>query len=378
MIPRLSDTSTCLIYDLPGGKTVYKDGAITQVPQGGQKGPTCWYYTLAMIRERIGKDPARQDDEFRVKERELSARRKTVTQAREQLEIEQSIAEELLTDPHYTHRKLWEKPRAAQFIIQLDSLISEISLKEEKTTDDLDALKEFTHLKRFLARYVKQDRHSDFRSFLAFEQEDKFIKYNKFFLSKLGKQAESYFKEDSDADISRGEDVTLRSLDEASPAMQRALLENYVFRSALSAYHLTISPWMPYEGKEKLFATLQSHGPMYVKGRHGQNFYETSPSVICKIAERSILGWKKTDPKVERDIFHSVVAVGCNLQEPGYVYYVDPTDASAPDRARPIYISSYTGFIHKLGDLRNRSAVLSPGEEPFFFKDFGYGVHGIK
>jgi hypothetical protein len=368
----IQSSASQILYALPSGKPnsaieCTKENVLSRprVFQPAQKGPTCWYYALNMIRVRIGKHPSEDYRADREIEIILSQRRKLITATRDEQSDDQAIVSQLIEDHSYTHLKLWTIEGAQKSLPRLKEL-SRIKDPEAKA----EAIKVLSVLKDF----SQQDEISNLRDYINFSHAETLNKINQMFLTKLGKTPESYFEEDQRID-SESWLAEMRRWEDVKGQEKRTLLENYIFRSSYEGYRLKVSKWHPEEGPERLVQVLKENGPMYAKGQVGFMYYETPPKVVNKIASTSIFGWQKGAARKELKIFHSIVVVGAASDGQGLVYYVDPLDESKPDTERTIYVTSYVNFINRLGDLRNRYLLSADGKSAVFTRDCGYGLH---
>jgi hypothetical protein len=368
----IHSSASQILYAIPPGKPnpdieCTKENLVSRpcVLQPAQKGPTCWYYALNMIRVRIGKHPSEDYRADREIEKILSERRKLITATRDKQSDDQAVVRQLMEDHNYITLKLWTRQGAQEWLPRVRAL-SQIDDPETKT--------EASILLRILKDFSEQDEISNLQDYINFSHAENLNKINQMFLTKLGRAPESYFEEDQRLACKSGL-AEMRRWEDVKGHEKRALLENYIFRLSYESYRLKVSIWHPEDGAERLVQVLTESGPMYVKGHLGFFYYETPPKVICKIASSSIYGWQKGAARKELKIFHSIVVVGAASEGAGYVYYVDPLDESKPDIERKIYVTSYVNFINRLGDLRNRYLPIDDGKSLAFSHDCGYGLH---
>lgn len=361
-----------ILYALPPGKpdpsvlsTRENSFLRPRVFQSAQKGPTCWYYALNMIRDRIGKNHSEELSRDREIECILSKRRKIITAVRERQHFDQSIVKQLMNDPDYQHLKLWTKDGALKWLPCFEEL---------STTNEHDVKKEVISLVRVLKAFSNQNSIPNLEDYIQYSHCNELNKINQISLTILGKNPEDYFIVDQCTDSKMGE-TDKQKWHDLSAFEKRALLENYCFRVSYELYKLKVSSWHPEQGPEELANVLRKNGPMYTKGQVGRRYYAEQPQVINKIAKTIILGWEKGAKRIELQILHSVVIVGASTELNGFVYYVDPLDESDPENERPVYVSSYNNFINRLGDLRNRYVFDLHNDSAIFSHDCGYGLH---
>jgi hypothetical protein len=377
MTPIVHSSASEILYALPPGKPnpevpCSKITAFSRprVEQSAQKGPTCWYYALNMIRLRVGKNPSEDLKEEREIEKIISQRRKLVTAIRLKQDSDQAIVRQLMNDPNYIHRRLWTKEGASKLLPRFKEL-SQSPIK--------DVSEEATKLVRILGSFSEQDRFAHLQEYTNFLHCDQINKINFMFLNRLGKNPETYFEVDQIADLKSGTVTVERRWSDVPEVNKKALLDNYFFRASYEKYGLQVSPWHPEDGAQRLVEVLRENGPMYIKGRLGRAYYTADPQVVSRVASREILGWKKGSERIDASIFHSVVVVGASSESRGFVYFVDPQDKSAPEVERPVYVNSYEQFISQLGGLRSRFLFDShTGRFAPCFDDTRYGLHAPK
>jgi hypothetical protein len=370
MSPIIYSSASQILYEIPSGKpdplapcSEETARSRPRVIQMAQKGATCWYYALNLIRNRIGKNPSESLQKDREFERIVSQKRKLVTSIRQKHTNDQNIVRQLMTDPKYRSRQLWTKRGASQYLPQIEQLL---------TSPKLVTKEEATKLYRILKGFIEQSRFDHLQDYVNASQCDQFNQINQMFLSRLGKNPEAYFEIDKAANAKIGI-VDRRRWSDLSAEDKKPLLDNYFFRAAFEGYRLQVSAWQPEDGPERLVAVLREKGPMYTTGRLGQLFYADEPIVVNMIATRALLGWTQEDERNALSILHSVVIVGATSEGQGSVYFVDPSDESRPDRERPIYTSSYDDFIVNIADLKNGMANIE--ERRIYSREFGYGLH---
>lgn len=145
-------------------------------------------------------------------------------------------------------------------------------------------------------------------------------------------------------------------------------IENQVKCLMAYIYKVRKSPWHPLQPIEKLIENLNLYGPHLVIGKFGQNFYQTEAIKLPEtIAGRTILGWPGHVTRINENeaAFHAVVIVGATVkEEERCVYFVDPLDGSDPSdiNTQKIYEISYqeltTSIANSLG-IQQRTSTGS-------------------
>lgn len=347
MFPILSTSESQIIFKLRPGKPDHEkeDGHFKL--QSAQKGPTCWYYALNMIRDRIGKDPKEGFEEKRAFEQLSSKRRKEITALRKSFEETHDVVQQLLHDARYAKHNLRLKANCLTMLPRLQAAMSH---------HDEEVVRETTLVFNILKAFCDDGGVDDLEEFYQQNMIKQVNKVNTVFLQTLGHDPKALYEIDAGQDASI--DIELPAWDTLSEIQKRPLLDNFAMRSCIKGYNLTASEWSPAQPIASLIHSLSTHGPMYCKGFSGKMYYHPiAPAQVKTIETTPIFGWKKTDPRNELPIAHSIVVVGAGI-EGGleFVYYVDPLDASDPtagDSQRPIYVTTYARFIERIINLRN-------------------------
>lgn len=374
----LQKTKDSIFYQLPQGKPDPKAlcspstmSSRSMVPQEPQKGSTCWYYALNMIRDRVGKNPSEEVKDKRHIEVICSERRKAFSMQRALQNQQISIAQALKTDPRFSPYLATTIPGARALLPKLHkmSLVAGGEAKEK-----------LNELISILSSFLSQSAVPDLIDYLNNFHFSEMNKVNLLMLKKMGIDPEAFYREESFYAQNLAKYGTFARYVKEKPIEAAPILDSYAFRAAHRGYGLLVSSFDPTRGAESLKDALEHSGPMYCKGKFGKAYYLVEPSVVEQIASKNIWGWKKTDAKRELSIAHSIVVVGAKTSEGasgGFVYFVDPIDGSHPENPeqQKVYVMSYKGFISKLGDLKNRMHLNEEGIQTSFSFDAGYGLH---
>lgn len=338
MLP-IESSLTMQLFAIPSGKPDLKGSVSDRVVQAAQKGPTCYYYAMNMLRKRIGPSAGIALEKERNIEVILSKRRKDVTNLRHILKQEKALALELGPEGTYGSLNVWHKAGAFTVLSSLTQMKKNISAPLE--------LYKVTSL---IEGFLSQDTFENLLDYVEDKHNKLCIESGLKFLSKLSVSAQQMYQEQlpspSASSAPKWENLDLYS--------KRAHVENFCFQVMCRSYKLTISPWRPIEGIEGLLSCLKSLGPMYVKGMIGKQYFETMPTFNQEIHGLRIFSFDESKYKAISHIFHSIVVIGADSSDKT-VFYVDPSDASDPSKEvfRKTYVISYDHFISMIGDLKN-------------------------
>jgi hypothetical protein len=105
--------------------------------------------------------------------------------------------------------------------------------------------------------------------------------------------------------------------------------------------------WRPSQDFDLLVRCLKIGGPMVIAATLGPSYYSTPPThVFAQIAKHQIYGWAHAPDVSWGKSGHVLVLVGAGLIEgKECVFYLDPNDASLPDKPRKVYSVDYSVFI---------------------------------
>lgn len=302
-----------------------------RVAQPAQKGYTCWYYALNMIRERFGK--ASDQSLFkRQKEKLASLHRKKLTEIDLIVMRQKKFVEDLCQS------------------LNIQSVTKTMARSICNSPEDMGDKETGLQL---LRAFCKQSEDNDLSAYIQNQYlRDQMRLDGEFFLhfQKTPEQLYAQFKPLPQA----WHHLTLK---------QKAwFCDNVrVFLISRECYDLEISPWHPDQPLEQLLEALRKYGPHVVFGRFGSHFYDGKPYQLNEmIAKRPVLGWRPGTPRInENDDHHAVVLVGANLDEKR-IYFIDPNDASNPDAAsQKVYVLSYEKFKSFLFNLRAQKIEIN-------------------
>lgn len=307
-----------------------------RVEQAAQKGNTCWYYALAMMRERIGKHPTKEFMDARKFEKCASKRRKMQTLAYELYTDRRDIARQVQTDPNYTRHNLNTKEGASQMVQRL----REILATEEGS---LDQRKEVRRLLGLLSAYVKSSQES-LDEFVLHKYSEQRMKINLVFLKEVGVSIE---------ELSPIHGISVQEYNQLPLQEKIKYLDNWTFCLCYRRYGFSESLWSPKDGLNGLITELKKQKCLYVKGRFGKQYYVDDPIRVGTLQGQAIYGWKKGSQKTPFRQSHSVVLVGASSK--GLIYFVDPLDGSSPNdpTQQRVYVMSYNTFKKQLFALKS-------------------------
>lgn len=141
-------------------------------------------------------------------------------------------------------------------------------------------------------------------------------------------------------------------------AVREGVLTGLYVRKAAGIYKFHTSSWTPEQPITELIRQLQLHGQHLFFATLGTSFYAASPLRLKDSIEgRPVFGWSPNAPRLEQHAAHTIVVVGAELiGERGYVYFVDPNDATKAGQleTQKIYKVSYERFLSCVHDLRQR------------------------
>ncbi|KTD35155.1 hypothetical protein [Legionella israelensis] len=153
------------------------------------------------------------------------------------------------------------------------------------------------------------------------------------------------------------------SSDELSSYYDRAIIKH------IWSYDYTDSSWHPVKGLQALIEEIRQASLLaeidynLVKVGTGQpalHFTENGEDGY------SIFNVMKTEEEEAGEETHVIKIIGAErMQEDGYVYFIDPNDASAPHEPRVIHKISYSLFCHVLLDEHGLSVNKSMAAELF-------------
>lgn len=315
----------------------------SRVIQPAQKGSTCGYYALQILRneQRIGKCPPESQQIKRKVEVMVSQHRKALTEIDKELAFRIDFAEDLTE----AFEGSCTKENAQQFLAhQTDQL----ALEPKKKC--IAALQDF----------LKQDLYHDFYTYANESYLQAQMAAHEQLLKKFGLSIEAiryipmHFKQTWETMTSREKEKHERNL---------------TFTYSASAYGCRHSPWHPDQPIASLIEQLKQLGPQLINGQIGRQFYEDPPFQLNQTIEgRSIFGWKPNSKRKEIKFFHAVVIIGAQIKDrKNLVYFIDPVDGSDPNdiSTQKIYAISYDRLRSIITDMDGNRWKNENGEEVF-------------
>ena len=331
-----------------------------QVEQPPQKGPTCWYYALKILREQYGQHPDSSFLEDRTLEELASRYRKELTAANVLAQEESSIAALFKLSPFnqcslvHSSAPEYSMKRSQQKAALLASPLfpsTEAKTKCAKVFELLDS-------------FVTQTQCHDVQKFALQKHRQRLIQIHTRYLKVFKTDPEESYKKDLPnlpwhpawKDLTEVEKVTY-----LSTLAIRVIAQN--------CYHLKESSWHPMHTVESLIDALHDKGPLFVSGWFGRSFYKNDPVPTSeKIHGKTILCWPAATaiPDTTPKPSHSVVIIGATTKgsRGGVIFFVDPQDGSSPSDPdkQKIYAISYQRLIENIHDLFGKHYFLNVGE----------------
>ncbi len=308
----------------------------SRVIQKGQKGATCQFYALQMLRNenKIGKVPSQEQLEMRNGEKLISAFRKQQTIADSKWVPLTEFATMLNSICPCTKKK------AKELLSEIPSMPTDISEgKQELDKICITALRNF----------CEQEDYEDFYNYI--EEEKYFSSYLSLYGEVLNALGVSYEMSKNDFEA-----LSKKLWEDASCLEKSSYFAHCVFINSFHyIYKLKKSSWHPEKPITALIEQLQLHGPHLAQGHIGRAYYETAPiESRHKIQERPILRWKSSVKQVTQQMNHAVVIVGAEIKKDREcVYFIDPLDGSDPNDilTQKIYVISYRKLKSSISTL---------------------------
>ncbi len=318
-----------------------------RVTQKEQKGETCGYYALQILRneKRIGKYPLESQMEARKIEQMISSHRKEISKIDETLQPQIVFATEITnamkpTSGHFT------RVLAEEFLKNSIHLLEPIHLDRCKS-----------HLESF----CKQQIHNDLSTYAN-------DCYNQAEIPLM----DQFFKtfNISDQKIQDSIPKTMKkSWQELTTFEKNWHRRNMVFMTSIKLYDCKPSPWHPEQPLKSLVEQLKNHGPHVLTGKFGQMYYKEHPFQLDqKIEGRPLFGWKPDSKRKELLDHHLIVIVGAKIdKEKQHVYFLDPLDSSDPKdiTTQKIYVMSFDRLKLSIADLSGIQRRTLDGEVVF-------------
>ncbi|MGK0183585.1 MAG: hypothetical protein ACI9YB_002902 [Halioglobus sp.] len=337
----------------------------TRVLQAAQKGNTCWYYALNMIRERFGKDVPQEFQAQRDFESKASLRRKLQTRFSQKHESENQLARQLQEDPHYERFNIKQKEQASIFLADMQRIIQGV--------DSEAAQRELKMVITLLTPFCSQGTHSTLDSFLQNKHMEDRNRWNTKFLLSTGMDPASFYEK-----MTPKYSFYMKPWDEYSEVEKAPFLDNFSSLRSIEGYGLKESSWHPSREVDDLIEQIRESGPHKVSGKFGKMFYEEDAALQPRsCGSYNLYAWKKGSTRKELNKTHSIVIIGASKRAPGgLVYFLDPLDESDPAKPfeRPVYVMSYnrlkTDIATSLGEL-----LKDESGETIYSDRVGYAFH---
>ncbi len=362
-----------LTHGKPNPELARPEGALDTrevVEQKRAQGPTCWYNALKALREQYGKNPHPSFFQQRVLEKIVSSYRKEIADESQLSLKEESIEEFYKTSTNGQFLTLHCQPSEALLKQAIETTTS-IAARLFPHQEDQEILGQFVKL---VSDFTTQMDCLDMSEFVAKRHRDRLMDIHLKYLRVFKTDPKEAYAKDC---IER----TWRpSWDMLKERERLIFLSNLAIRvMAKNAYRLNEATWTPRENIDVLIQELSDHGPLFVSGNFGKEYYEKPPLKLeKKIFEETIWYWPVDSDKsaLEGRSSHSIVVIGAAVggKRGGYVYFVDRAqDGSNPanPEAAQVYVLSYQRFkenIHDLFGERYRATLHR--------KTFRYALYG--
>lgn len=316
----------------------------SRVVQKQQKGDTCGYYALQILRDekKIGKCCSDTHLLERKIETTISAHRKMMTHITTEIQSQLDFAKNVTSDFGFACIKV-----DAQAILndQRDNMPIEKRDLFCAALKDFCEQTEFGDLLSFTEdRYLQARRNADNFLLKEFNIPEEFVALS---YRAIGKMTDRPWEE-----------LTLIEADR--------IKSGCAFLASAQKYGARKSSWHPAQSIQKLIEQLQLHGPHLIKGNVGRAYYEDDPFELRqKIQGRSVFGWKPGAKRRDESGTHVVVIVGADEKR---VYYVDPMDGSDPEdiEAQIIYTISYERLQMSICNLIGIEVLNRKQNQPAF------------
>ncbi len=354
-IPTLIDDGNTFVYALREDKPDVKhypmipayevEDTRPRVEQKPQKGPTCFFHAMDFLRVRIGPNPSPEYEKARTTEVMISGFQKELT--RSALHINPGIKIYFQCIHKFFLNKNFTR---ATLLSRRTFIEEELQRSTNSSSSESQSLLLLNKTKDLFQRFLAQEEHDDFFTFIDAEGRTEMDQICLIFLNNLTDDPKHVYETNVATDISEG--LTLITGTKTSPSdpkveeMVRNLrpslvpnLFNMTQTESARAFGFQFAPWTPENSIGDLQKTLKTYGPLIVGGCFGSGYYSVDPKERENIAGRPIFGWLATQRHPFDDpIGHTVILVGTKTQSSHgeFVYFVDP--ACGPGK---IHIISY-------------------------------------
>lgn len=387
MTQLLALTELTILYSLPQGKPDTRfplrrgePEDRPRVKQSPQKGPTCTYYALAMLRRRFGPQSCDFPDERRI-EASCSAFRKEVTA----LDLPRVQRDFKIMEEQMDNLRL--KPDLEELQISSSLLLEKLSMGH------------FDRIANVVRSFISQTECKNLYQFYTHLVLEPLKMVHLKFFDSMGVDPEQIYLADIRLQLAT---KLTEDLENKPPDLLREAIDDHVALhypswhdylkarpSVLNAYAMKvmadangfkISSWTPYQRIDGLIRSLAEEKLLIVGGKLAKKHFPASPVVKQIIEGRFIYGWEneyavrpsKFLSTKKTSTSHCVVIIGASLEGGGLVYLANPNDGSDPQNPeqQKIYCLSYASFIARISDLRNSPHFTRKPASPF-----GYALY---
>lgn len=339
-----NDFNRAFCPPLPGKPGPYSSDAKTRfrVSQSPQKGETCGYYALQILRDqkKIGKHGLDSQAEDRLKEKAISELRKAHTKLDRKFQAELQLATGLIQD-----------------------------FSGHCTKKDAQEILDY-HLSSIFPKYRKALAET-LRSFCAQSECDDFLEYVQERYGKARLDVDLHFLETFKLPPEKWEKPVAKGLkpwEDKTMWERAAYLAMMTFLVSAEAYGCKYSFWHPNHQIDGLIEQLNLSGPHLVIGEIGKSYYVDPPSPFRKKMEgRSVFYWKPGSSRAKDQGYHAVVIVGAE-KDKRRVYFMDPRDGSTPNdlNSQKIYAISYERLRTSIVSLERIKGKIKADGMPAF------------
>lgn len=323
-----------------------------RVEQHAQKGPTCWYYALKMIRRPVGKHADAQDTPERRAERVVSEGRKRLTELGKGLQEHLSYIE--------TKRDLF-------------GLIGPLNVEKFRKDPAFSKMM----WQDMLSAFASQRKYQTFYHFTQAVPEENEAGVLCDMIRCLGKDVEEEVAQAQRKDPKIALRLAGARFKDLSSTNQKWIAHFLAIRAAAEGYNLRLSTWSPHQNIDALIRELEAHGPVAIGGHFGERYYVfPSRKIGRQIEGREVYGWRPGTPRRDENVAnHMVVVVGAEkIEGKQLVYFLDPnfpSDPEAPENQR-IFAISYANLRRHITNRCGRKFALDT-KAP---SPFGWGYTG--
>lgn len=318
-----------------------------RVTQKAAVGKQFCYYTINLLRERIGKNAPEALAEMRRIEMICSQYRKQLT--KHMVEVPE-VSQLILISSVAEFFKSIKKSNIAFLLPQLMTSISYLSSDAQN------------QIKNFLPKFAAQNKFDNLHDYFYEIRFNQKARYENEFLQKLGISAEQIYTREH---LLYPEGNFSKSWNDLSVFYRNHFSSIYAFSAMAKAYGLKQAHWRPWPGTDInfLISELIDKGPMLVLGQYGNSHY-TEDAILDRETlkdseqkcEHKVYGWglNAEHPK-ERVFCDPILVTGATVLHSGLgvVYFVDTMLAVTQEAGnRRIYAMTYEFFIANLSDTR--------------------------